>query len=359
MKRTYQLIILTATLIALFALNGCSGEPANSSADTAAGVEVRPEKVTHIEVLRLVRTDVQERFTLPGTLRAWEDLTLAAEVAGSVEWIGPQAGAHLKKGTSILTIDRETWQAHYDRDKIEVELKKKKMERLQGLVEQRLVSQQEYEDGVNAYERARIALRLSELQLRKSSLKMPIDGVLDELLVDRGEYVSPGDPVALVVQIDRLKVEVDVPEKDIAYLNHGEQVNVVQANIGRGAGIQRKGELTHLAYKADPVTRTYRCLIEIDNQDRRLRPGMIVRVKAVRRELPQVIAIPLYALVERDGKKVVFVEQEKKAVQRYVEVEAIIDDQVVINSGLEVGEKLIVKGQQLIADGALVEGGEK
>lgn len=359
MNRTYQLILMMAMLVSLIALNGCSGESANGSTDATAEVEVRPEKVTHIEVLPLVRTDVQEHFTLPGTLRAWEDLTLAAEVAGSVEWIGPQEGAHLKSGNPILTIDQETWQAHYDRDKVEAELKKKKMERLQGLVEQRLVSQQEYEDGVNAYERARITLRLSELQLRKSTLKMPIDGVLDDLLVDRGEYVSPGDPVALVVQIDRLKVEVDVPEKDIAYLSHGEKVNVVQANIGRGAGIQRKGELTHLAYKADPVTRTYRCLIEIDNQDLRLRPGMIVRIKAVRRELPQVIMIPLYALVERDGKKVVFVEQGKKAVQRDVEVEAIIGTQVVISSGLEAGENLIVKGQQLIADGTLVEGGEK
>jgi membrane fusion protein (multidrug efflux system) len=359
MNRTYQLIILMAMLVPLFVISGCSGETANGSTDAGAEVEIRPKKVTHIEVLPLVLTDVQERFTLPGSLKAWEDLTLAAEVAGPVTWIGPQEGSRLKRSTAILTIDPETRQANYDRDKVEAELKKKKMERLQSLVEQSLVSQQEYEDGVNAYERARVALRLSELQLEKSSLKMPIDGVLDDLLVDRGEYVKVGDPVALVVQIDRLKVEVDVPEKDIAYLTPGDQIHVVQANIGRGAGIERKGRLVHLAYKADPVTRTYRALIEIDNRDRRLRPGMIVRIEAVRRELPQVIAIPLYALVERDGKKVVFVEQEKIAVQRDVEVEAILGDRVVIRTGLQAGEKLIVKGQQLIADGARVESGVK
>ncbi len=358
MNRFQQSIVLSAMFVALLVISGCGGESANSSTD-AANIEVRPEKVTHIEVLSLIRTDVQERFTLPGSLKAWEDLTLAAEVAGLVTWIGPQEGQLLKRGKAILTIDPETRQANYDRDKVEAELKQKRMERLQSLVEQRLVSQQEYEDGVNAYERARAALRLSELQYKKSTLRMPIKGVLDDLLVDRGEYVKVGDPIALVVQIDRLKVEVDVPEKDVAYLVPGEQVNVVQANIGRGAGIQRTGKLVHLAYKADPVTRTYLGLIEIDNKDRQLRPGMIVRVEAVRRELPQAVTIPLYALVERDGRKVVFVVQQSTAIQRDVEVEAILGNRVVIRSGLEAGEKLIVKGQQLIADGARVEAGEK
>ena len=156
-----------------------------------------------------------------------------------------------------------------------------------------------------------------------------------------------------------VSVEVDVPEKDISYLTPGEAVSVVQANIGRGEGIQRDGKLVHLAYKADPLTRTYRALIEIDNKDRQLRPGMIVRVEAVRRELPQAVSIPLYAMVERDGKKVVFVERELKAEQREVEVEAILGNQVVIRSGLDAGENLIIKGQHLIIDGALVKVGVK
>lgn len=353
-----QSTVFSSLFVLLFAIAGCSGESANSSVDAQADVVTKDEKVTHIKVLELTRGDVQERFTLPGALKAWEDLTLAAEVAGPVTWIGPKEGERLKKGRSILTIDPETRKANYNRDKVEAELKQKKMERLQSLVEQNLVSQQEYEDGVNAYERARVALRLSELQLEKSTLRMPVAGVLDDLLVDRGEYVSPGDPIAVVVQIDRLKVEVDVPEKDIAYLSPGDNVSVVQANIGRGAGIQREGKLVHLAYKADPITRTYRALIEIDNQDRQLRPGMIVRVEAVRRDLPQAITIPLYAMVDRDGKKVVYVERDASASQRDVEVEAILGNQVVIRSGLEAGERLIVKGQQLIADGARVEVGE-
>jgi membrane fusion protein (multidrug efflux system) len=357
MKRFVLLITFTVLSGLLFAISGCS----DGTAENSPVVEVvsNPEKVMNVEVVKLTRTDVQETFTLPGTLKAWEDLTLAAEVAGPVTWIGPQEGDSLKRGKAILTIDPETRQANYARDKVEAGLMLKKMERLQNLVEQNLVSRQEYEDSVNGYERARAALRLSALQLEKSTLNMPINGVLDDLMVDRGEYVKVGDPVALTIQIDRLKVEIDVPEKDIAYLNLGEKVNVVQANIGRGAGIRKAGKIVHLAYKADPVTRTYRGVIEIDNKDLRLRPGMIVRVEAVRRVLPQAITIPLYALVDRDGKKIVFVEQKTTAVKREVEVEAILGNQVVIRSGLDTGENLIVKGQQLIADGALVKVGEK
>ena len=85
---------------------------------------------------------------------------------------------------------------------------------------------------------------------------------------------------------------------------------------------------------------------------------MIVRIEAVRRELPHAVTIPLYALVNRDGKKIVFVELESIAVQREVAVEAILGNQVVIRSGLDAGENLIIKGQQLITDGARVEVGE-
>ncbi len=357
MNRICLSILSPVIFIALLLLSGCSPEKNEKTADNQVKGESSPRRVTSVELLSIVRADVQQRFTLPGALQAWEDLTLSAEVAGPVNWIGPQEGERLKKGETILTIDPQTWQANYDRDKVEAELQKKKLDRFQRLVEQNLVSQQEYENSVNAYERARVAARLSALQLAKSSLKVPVAGILDNLLVDRGEYVRVGDPLALVVQINRLKVEVDVPEKDIGYLQIGEKIEVVQANIGREDGIVRAGKLTHLAYKADPVTRTYRAVIEIDNPDHVLRPGMIVRIEAVRRLLPQVVAIPLYALLDRDGKKVVFVKKGGEVELREVEVEAVVDAQVVIRSGLEAGEELIIKGQHLLVDGAPVQVG--
>ncbi|MDH3454123.1 MAG: hypothetical protein OEL80_03175, partial [Desulfuromonadales bacterium] len=125
--------------------------------------------------------------------------------------------------------------------------------------------------------------------------------------------------------------------------------------IDTGAEISRPGTLIHLAYKADPLTRTYRAKIEVDNRDRQLRPGMIVRIEALRRAIKDAIAIPLYAVVDLDGRKVVFVEAQGKAMLRPVTIDRVIGDRALILDGLNREERLIVKGQQLLADGAAVK----
>ncbi len=125
----------------------------------------------------------------------------------------------------------------------------------------------------------------------------------------------------------------------------------MQSQIDTGETITREGRLTHLAYKADPVTRTYRAKVEVDNRDRQLRPGMIVRIEALRRTFADAVAVPLYAVIDHDGRKVVFVEEQGKARLRPVEIGRALGEQVVIRAGLVAGERLIVKGQHLLSDG--------
>ncbi len=351
MRAIRNLILLNLCLLPL--LIGCGSDSAGevNSVPQLAGIE----QATSVNVQIVTAQDLEERITLPGSLEAWEDLTLAAEIAGSVDWVGPQEGETLVIGQKIMTIDAVSQKARLERDRVDAEIKKKNMVRLERLVAEKLVSRQECDNSVNAFEAARQSLELSRIALQKSSVNAPVAGLLDARLVERGEYVKIGDPVAVVVQVDRLKVLIDVPEKDVRYFHSGEEMNVVQAQIDTGEEVSRIGKLIHLAYKADPLTRTYRGKIAIDNRDRQLRPGMIVRIEALRREIKDAIAIPLYAVVDLDGRKVVFVEEQGRAKLRPVKVDRVIDDQAVILAGLNRNERLIVKGQQLITDGVKVK----
>jgi membrane fusion protein, multidrug efflux system len=181
-----------------------------------------------------------------------------------------------------------------------------------------------------------------------------VDGFLDRLLVDRGEYVAEGDAAAVVMQVNRLRALVDVPEKDIQALSLEKKAQVIAASVEGSSGSGIPGEVVHLSYQADPATRTYLAKIAVDNSAGSLRPGMIVQVGFTLRELTQVVAIPLYAMVDRDGAKVAFVEEAGKARLRTVKVGPIIGNLAVIEKGLDAGDRLIVKGQQLIGDGAAV-----
>ncbi|MFA5516395.1 MAG: efflux RND transporter periplasmic adaptor subunit [Desulfuromonadales bacterium] len=341
---------ISLLLLLLLLLTACGEKSQAENAETKAPAE----KVTVVVVEPVVLADLQETFTLPGSLEAWEDLTLAAEVAGPVRWIGVREGDRVRRGEPLLRIDPETAEANLARARAEFAVREKQLQRLEKLLEQKFVSQQEYDEARKAFDIAHADLARARLALEKSTLLSPVDGVVDLLLIDRGEYVAEGAPVAVLVQVDRLKALVEVPEKDVSWLRSGQTVDVLPAAIAGPAGKVREGKILHLAYKADPLTRTYLAKIEVRNPAGDLRPGMILRARFLRRELTQAIAIPLYAVVERGGERIVFVEVQGIAQRRPVRTGAVLGDRVVIEEGLRPGDRLLVQGQQLVTDGTKI-----
>jgi len=250
-----------------------------------------------------------------------------------------------------MMIDTKMLETQHERNSTEYDLKLKQLERVSKLFEKQLVSQREYDIAQNDFDNASTDLEQSSIVLEKSTLVSPIDGILDQVLMDRGEYGNAGLPAGVVVQVDRLKVVVDVPEKDVTSIRVGQTVKVLPADLNGQSGVGRKGKVIHVGYQADELTRTYRTKIEIDNRGDLLRPGMIVRVHFVRSHLNDVLVLPLYAVSDRGGKKYVFVEENSQAVQREVRLGPIIGDRVVVLGGLQKGENVIIKGHQLVADG--------
>jgi membrane fusion protein (multidrug efflux system) len=319
--------------------------------ETAVQIEKQPVNVA-IDVL--VPRDVEETFTLPGTLEPWENLTLSLEQPGSIVWIGPSEGDRLKAGDEILRIDKETLLSQHASNGTDYDIRKKQLERADSLLKEQLISERERDDVYQAFQNANTSLTETRIALEKSTLFSPINGILDRLYVDRGEYGNVGTPAAVIVRIDKLKVVVDVPEKDVSFTRTGQKVVVMQGGVN-SKGVGRPGKIIHVSYLANEMTRTYRTKVEIDNRDGFLRPGMIVRVKFVRRKIKDAIVVPLYAVLDRDGEKSVFVVEDGTAVRREVRLGPIINGKVVVYGGVQETESLVVKGQQLLLDGGPVK----
>ncbi|MFV1957176.1 MAG: efflux RND transporter periplasmic adaptor subunit [bacterium] len=333
--------------------NGTSSkEISREEASNQTREELKP---TNVVVKLMAPESVEESFMLPGTLEAWENLTLSLEQAGPIRWIGPEEGDRLRKGEAVLRTDSDVLESQKARNRVDYEVKKKNLERAESLLSQELVSERDRDEARKDFESAKASLDQTNIALEKTTVKSPINGILDRLLVDRGEYGNVGTPAAIVVQIDRLKVIVDVPEKDVTAVKADQKVEVFPARIRRADGMSREGKVIHVAYQADEMTRTYRTKIEIDNSTRLLRPGMIVRVRFVRRILERVLVIPLYAVIDREGQKFVFVEEDGTAIERQVRLGPIINGRVVVHGGIQEGENLIVKGHQLVSDGGPVD----
>lgn len=345
MRNTSYLIL--GMLLALV-LPGCS--PDESEVPPVAP----PVKEVQVEVLKVAPRNLVEDFTLPGSLEAWQDLLLAAEIAGPVEEVLVEEGAAIHQGDELVRIDTLTLQAGQESARSEYELRKKTEDRLARLHAEQLVSTQEYDNAVSALRIAAANLRTADIMLEKAQLVSPLDGLLERRFVEPGEYVGAGDPLVRVVRIDKLKINVDVPEKDISFMKPGDRV-VIEGTTTQGWGYDSlEGRISHAGYVGAAQTRTYPVRIEIDNPRGALRPGMIVRTRFVRRNLDQVLTVPLYAVVERDGGKYLFLRDGDLARQQQVVLGVTLNGKVVIREGLAPGDEVVVKGQQLLIDGVRI-----
>ncbi len=349
-RRLFSTLLLILTGLLLLA--GCDN-PIEKQA--AQAVEQQPEKVVQVTLEEVVPGDLRETFSLPANLEAWEDLTIAAEIAGPIRKRNFEEGDRVKAGDVLVEIDPETIRSNLNREEENYQVISRKLKRYRDLAAEGLVSTQEIDDLENMLTAAAAALKATKLQLEKCFPKAPINGVVDRHFISRGEFIDVGKPLLRLVQVDKLKVIADVPEKDVPFLSVGQEVEIVPAIINNRQVSSFRGKIEHIAYTADSLTRTYRTKIVIDNSEGLLRPGMIVRTIFERQNLSQVISAPLYAVLDRDGEKVVFVAEDGIARRVPVQTGSSVGQRILVTAGLEPGQQLVVKGQQLLIDGAKIQ----
>lgn len=335
----------------LLLFNGCDSAP--PVADVADN-----ERRVNVVTQSLVPVDLTETFTLPARVQARDDLTLSAEVAGTVVNTPVREGMKVVQGQVLIEIDSAVIRAQLERENENVVVLTARRNRLQRLAAEGLVSQQELDDVNNGLIAAQTALEQARIQLQKTILRSPIDGMVDRRLVDAGEYVDPGKTLLRLVSVEQLEVIADVPEKDVVFLKPGQQVTITPAIIHGDQVEPLTALIEHIAFVADEVSRTYHTRMLIEKPGSILRPGMIARATFVRQEHEQALVVPLFAVLDRHDIKIAYIIEDGYARAVEVTTGSSIGQQLVVRSGLEAGQQLVVKGQQLLIDGAAVNEGD-
>ena len=338
-------LVSTVMLAVLALLNGCG----NSESDAKpADAQSDPVKVT---VVKVEPQTIRDVLILPGQTEPRHDVVLAAERDGRVEWIGPREGQPVKEGELIAKIDVAVLQATLERAKAAYKLAEDVARRRESLHKERIVSQEEFEQTETKRTQARYNLREAEVQYRQGFVRAPIAGMVNKLFVDPGEFVKRGDKVAEIVDNRRIWINVRVPELDVRYLKVWQNATVT---IDAYPGAKWKGLVDFVAYKADPATKTFKVRVVLDNEDGRIRPGMIAHVSFLRRVIPGALAAPLFAILDRGGERIIFVEKDGIAHARTASIGVIEGDRAQIVKGLKAGDNLIVSGQHEVEEGMRV-----
>lgn len=307
--------------------------------------EIRPAPVITMTIQGRRISDV---ITLPGRIEPLIDAELAAEQAGRIVELPVRKGDHVQPGQMLLKVDdricRETVR------KAEITLKEtgRDLKRWQELRNTGAVPTSEFDDIKLEYDFAEVTLAEARVKLTQYEIRSPNAGIIDDSYLDPGEYIHEGERAFKLINIDTVKLVVDIPERDIGIITPGMEVSFETAAL---PGRTFTGTVSFVASSAGRQCNSFRAEIVCDNPDHALRGGMIARVSIVSAVRDHAIVLPLSAIIPKKGNHVVFIVENGHAVRRTVRIDSITDEEVILASGVEPGESLVIEGHRNLDDG--------
>lgn len=294
---------------------------------------------------------VQEKISLPGIAKPWKILDVAAEVKGKVLEKKISQGSRVKKGDLLAIIDPGDYQNSYHSALASFETAMANKKRVLALSDKNFITQSQRDDAIAAVKTAKAALNTARLNLERCTVKSPMSGITDLIHIEEGSFLSPGDPVCRIIEINKLKVEVGIPESDVDAVR---KLSSFQVSFDALGGETRTGTAHYLHKTTSSSARLYTLEIRIENPDFKILPDMFARVSIVKQALPQGLAIPMYSLVTRDKETGVFIEKERTATFQPVEKSFIDGWNILITKGLRPGDHVVVVGHRMIEHGQKV-----
>ncbi|RLB93124.1 MAG: hypothetical protein DRH26_04665 [Deltaproteobacteria bacterium] len=306
---------------------------------------------TNVITMEMIPGMVMEKISLPGVATPWISLKVAAEVKGKIDTKKIGEGTRVKKGDILAVIDTRDYQNNYDAALASYETALTTKKRFLALSKKQFITQSQLDDASTNVKTSKAAMDTAELNLSRCTIRSPMEGIVDRVYIERGEFLSIGDPVATVLQIDRLKIEVGIPESDVAAVRKLSDFDMTIDALG---GQTYRGKYHYLFKTADSMARLYNLEIEVSNPDHQILPGMFVRVSIVKHHDAQGLAVPIYSLVTLNKETGVFVEKENLVHFRAVTTGFLDGWKTQIPTGLFPGEKVVVVGHKIIEDGETI-----
>lgn len=328
-----------------------------------------PAVTVKVETIR--PGDLQLYAEITGKLEGITDIIYYSEVAGKVKSVEKGLGDRVSKGEAIAYLDSKNYQISYDQARSELksaeaglEALKIKLETTQKLYDSGKVSKYELTNDQSALKKAEAAVdgakanvERARINYENSKFLSPVDGSIAQINIKQGQFVATGQPVASIVDCRQLIVKTGVTEYDIQAIRTGAEVEIKH----NGSEKIIFGKVTGSGKKPD-ATGNYPVEIVIENKEMELIPGMIIRGRIRSRKIENVIYTDFDNVVEEFGNYFVYlVNNDTKAEKRKIEPGRKYGNSLVILSGVEPGERIVVSGVDALTDKAQVKiyGAEK
>lgn len=349
MRKLGIALIVVGVVVALFVIRFRSlgsGEPVRSIAD------VQAEEGVPVDVAQVTRGRLEVWRNFSGTVEGIRQGSIAAEIPQKVTAILKEVGDQVRAGEIILRLDPDNPRPGFIRFKqarADYEWARQNLERMKSLHAEGAISDQALDDVRTRFEVARADYEAARTTVE---LDAPIAGVVTYIGVTVGEQVAPGQRLATVAQVDRVRIVLDVSESEVRLLRRGQPVRVPSSVTG-GPGLT--GEVEQVALSADPQTRLFQVKLLVENSGRYLLPGSLVPAEVLINSREAVFRVPARAVLTNRVPAVFVVTGEGRAERQAIRTGISDGELIEVVSGLSVGEQVVVAGQSRLSGGEKVK----
>lgn len=358
-----RVLMLSISLLMIFM--GCSKGKSEEKV-----LEKNPIKVKVVEVSK---GEFSKFLQYKGTVSSWKTANIAPDASGRIWKIYKKQGDRVQKGDLLAEVDTTTLKLQLKQAQAALGVAyagykdaKLNLNRLKKLREKNAISQMQLEKAQLGFESAAAQKKSAEANLNvikhtleNSIMRAPFKGIITSKNMEEGDMINPmmgmGANVLTLMDLSQVKIVLDIPSEDIEIIQIGQNCLATVMSLGDQVF---NGEVYSKNLAADPVSKTFKVEIKIDNPDIKIKAGVFAEVMIQISRKKDVITLPLSALV--DDQFVVLFEDGKS---RTVTVKAgeKNDKQVEILEGLTTGQLVVVEGNYDLKDGSLIalEGADK
>ncbi|CAN5755072.1 efflux RND transporter periplasmic adaptor subunit [soil metagenome] len=349
---TYRLFALATVAVTI----GCGNDAGGGQIPADGADGGGPERVVNVEVVQVMPESFEDAIGVTGVVEAERDVTVSAEESGVIRAVLVERGGRVRAGDAIARIDDRVMRAQYEPAVSEATLARETYERQRRLWEEEGIgTEMNFLRAKYGAETAAANARVIEARLARTVVRAPISGVVEQRMVEVGSMVAPGAAVARVLAVAPLPVTAGVPERYAGQVRSGEAATVMFDNL---ASREFTGRTRFVGAAVTEMNRTFVVEVAVPNPGGVLKPGMVAKVRLAMGETRDALLVPREAVLRTEAGYIVYVVRDQDG-RTVAEVTPVITgsgtgNRVVIESGLQPDDRVVVVGQHQVAHGDLV-----
>jgi len=337
-----RFILLAMIVLIIFLFGSIKKESALIAANKAAAV-VQEKPPVNVVTMALTPTTITDRINLPGSIEPWTRLQLMSKLGGAITEVLAHEGDKVQKGDILARIESKDYRIALNRAEAAYSLAKSEYARDKSIYDKGVIPTSAMDANKTKMQTTEADYENAKLLYSRTTITSPMDGIIRRMDAKIGLQLSVGDPIAEILEINRLKGVIGIPESDVLAARRLDRVDItIQALNNKTISAK-----THfLSPSPETIARLYNLELEINNSEGNIFAGMFIRADIVKQTITDTLAVPFYSVISRNDEQFVYVEENGVARKKMVTLGIMEKWMVQITDGLQPGDKLLVEGHR-------------